>query len=1216
MLCSSLNDCKYYHHFGIVYSFAHKCYFKIELAGVEGKMKTFDKRWLVFLVLIIALASGLSYLALNQETDTAEPAEVQTMSVALVNEDQGAEFNGTPLAFGEAFVQSINRNNNHDWYVVSRGVAESGIQNNTYDMMVVIPNDFSDKALSIDSENPEQVILEYKINASENVRVKEEAEKTASNILNDFNRRIIDVYFASVIGNLQDAQDNISEIIAQQSVYTNTYNESIYQPLAGYTDQFGYIKDNTQLSKDSFGGFEELLESYENQLVENTELDQNYLSSLEDASQLKESNNTNIYSFQDSFNQFYQGLVSGDVERQLQNLQTANSQINEQFQGMQANNQRNSVAFLSTANQERNIVSHAVDLRNHLRSSLQQVEQMQSRVQNILNPEEPDSLSGNIRNRLTAILEDAFENDEQLSINSLFENPDQTVRGRINEQIKQLPSLNPDDFTGYGLPERTVREILNVIAVTEKYNSEFEYIRSENGDPVLGEEINRLVNHLRGNGLSVSDTVRLPKNEKDGQIFTLNIPDKYELRYLGIQLPGHDEGNYTFTYLRNNEILLPTNEKGKMTVNVTLRLKNDQELDDIYKPIKWGWNLKQEDLTNVDEPDEYAYQGVTPLLVSNTTAEQSEDPEDNQEPENENEADNGTEPENGNPVEDVVDEDENGSDPNEDGENGSEGENGQNPSPGKPGNGEGDSDDNNSELPPREDEEQEEEEEEPEPERVVVINNQISHEILSPIENLDNTTRTLINTVANTISSYQQLLSSYESYFGLNMSHHRLLGFLEERTLKQIGEQREDSLYNLFNVKEISGLLTDYITNQIVASITEEIARPLTAFEQQIDQYRQQIVQANDGIDQLAEKISATSQQASVLNESLNQTLEDVARWREETVQLLEAQADIQARADEEQAAMLNLGSEFQPLMMSSQSLADQAQSNLNSAETVYQTFETIDEQADSIQQSGESIVTEAETLSIDLTNKLFEDQAFADNFANVFDNSRIGDRQNENLYDFLSNPVRTSNQGTITSSNAFTPYFLVLICSIVVLFTAYVISTIHQKRLSADQFAAEKSIVGRNTPITLITAGIGILEGIVIGIVSSYYLPISDLNMLQLTMVMVLLVTSMLLLSTYLLRQMKMIGMFILLVVLSMYLFFTDALGVGVRGLSAIERFSPLQYVESLLSDMVQGTASLFAASLILIVLIAIGVFTNLFVLIRSKREEDLGNENRAEAS
>ena len=101
---------------------------------------------------------------------------------------------------------------------MSRGVAESGLKNNNYNMMIVIPNDFSRKAVAIDSELPEKLTLNYKVNATGNKDLKAEAENTASAILEDFNKQIIDVYFASVIGKLQGAQDNIGKIIEKGSI--------------------------------------------------------------------------------------------------------------------------------------------------------------------------------------------------------------------------------------------------------------------------------------------------------------------------------------------------------------------------------------------------------------------------------------------------------------------------------------------------------------------------------------------------------------------------------------------------------------------------------------------------------------------------------------------------------------------------------------------------------------------------------------------------------------------------------------------------------------------------------------------------------------------------------------------------------------------------------------------------------------------------------------
>lgn len=1176
-------------------------------------MKKFDKRWILFLVLIVLLASGLSYLTLHQETTkTAEQPQTQNMSVALVNEDQGSTFNGTDLAFGDAFVSSVSENENHEWFVVSRGVAESGLKNNTYDMMIVIPNDFSEKSLNITAEAPEQVVLQYKINASENPRLKEEAEKTASDILNDFNRRVIDVYFASIIGNLQNAQDSIGQMVNRQAAYTNSYNSNVFQPLSGYTDQFGMVRDNTEVSKESFTSFGELLASYEDQLVDESQLGEDFVSNLDEVMNLKETNNTELINFQDQINQFSQGLTAGEVDQRLDQLVAANEAINRQFAASQQNAVDTVMNRPVTSLNTTNIFSGSVSLQQQLQDSSERVAALQQDIDAYLT-ESNEQFRAKIGDRIRNTIEEELDEDQMLNINMLFEDPNQVARNRINSAIGKLPSLNTDDFRDVGLPDSTVKEITNVIRMTEKYQSEIKGVNiDKDPSPTLKDEFERLNKKLQ-EGIPVSDTVEIPENDTEESSFELQVPKNFTAKNITLTLsdgePISPDGS--------GVIKVPHTE-GSFKVEATLQL-NEGSFD-VYKPVEWSWKLIPEKHKEEEEKpeDSVAFQtGSSNLLGSIQIKNDPKPDKDTQEETNDEDNEDKDNIEGNDPVtgdEDPtvpapVEEDESSNDPtDEQGQNqdGSE-ENGDadddknedadpTPTPGEDNDGEGD---------------KEEEQEKPEP--LIIKNNLIQHKIMTPIEEMDDTTQVLINTVDNTISSYQELGSQYESYFGFGL--HGLPDNFGSESLVNLASR--DSLYYLFNKKDIKDLLTDYMTGQITGSVTEQLQTPAEAFRQQVGDYQSRVQQAIADADTLTGQVAATTEQAAVLNDNVNQTLEDVTAWRDQVLALLEGQTEIQTNAQGEQEAVLTLGSEFQPLLMSSQSLAEQAQSNTNTADQVYETFDNIDTQAREIEQSGTGLVSDAETLASNLTDKLSDDQNFTENFTEVLANSRVGDRQNENLYDFLSNPVQTSNEGTIAaqSETIFTPYYLVLISFIVVLFTAYVISTLHMRRKQDDQFASDTSLMVQHAPITIITAGIGLLEGIVIGIVSSYYLPIDDLNKLQLTAVMALLITAMLLIATYLLRQMKMIGMFILLAIFSLYLFFTDAIGSASTAFPTIEKFSPLQYMETFMLRIVEGSVNYVVAIFALVIAAAIGALANLLVISQSDKGVDNADDNQTEA-
>jgi uncharacterized phage infection (PIP) family protein YhgE len=424
----------------------------------------------------------------------------------------------------------------------------------------------------------------------------------------------------------------------------------------------------------------------------------------------------------------------------------------------------------------------------------------------------------------------------------------------------------------------------------------------------------------------------------------------------------------------------------------------------------------------------------------------------------------------------------------------------------------------------------------------------------------------------------------------------------------------EDSLYYLFNKQDIVDVLAAYVAEQI----TEEIRQQTADVKGKIDEYTQFVKDANQNAAQMSEKIKETTAQAETLNTNLSDTLKDLGAWREESLKLQSEQAKVLLNGEEEQQTVLSIGNEFNSLLASSQSLADQSRTNLDSADTVYQTFDAIDRQAKEIQASGTTLVQQAGDLSNNLTNKLAEDQNFADNFAGVLANSRIGDRQNEELLSFLSNPVETKNAGVITAGDTFTPYFVVLICFIVALFTAYVLSNNERKRLQKDSFAGERTIVANNTPITIITVSIGLIEGLVIGLMSGKMLQMGEGKFLQWTTLITLIMVTLLLVATYLLRQLKMAGMFILLVILSLYLFLTEALGRHFDQFSAaakLRNYSPLQYIETLLMKFGSGASDTKWIIFGLAALTVISLAGHLFVSNRFAKSEEVNHEGISEA-
>ncbi|SHM55149.1 type VII secretion protein EsaA [Gracilibacillus kekensis] len=1174
----------------------------------------------LFLVLILAIIVGLSYLSLDQANSTEEAAPKEDrMSIALVNEDDGAVFNDSDVDFGEAFVKSINQQN-HEWYVVSRGVAESGIERNTYDMMIVIPNDFTEKAISINSEAPEQVVLNYKINASDSEAIRAKAEETASNILNDFNRRIIDVYFASVIGNLQDAQDNVAKIVEDYESLTATYNQNVQNPLSSYTSQFSTIKDSTEISKDQFSVFEDTLKNYEQSLVEQLSNYEDYQTNIDDVRETQQSNSLLTNDFAEQLNNFKNQLDNGDINSQLQNLQDVNDYMNLQFQLIDENEQNT----LDT------VALHSRGLQNRLNQAL---EDITAEKENF----DIEEIRGRIDERLNAIIAASFD-DEDDDLTTLLGAQDDRLLSGIEDQISQLPTLDENIWQDADLSPEMIQEIKNVIGITNKYQTEFNEVYSSNHDVILPEHIQNLKEDLHYNGVTLSDTVMLPESDKPLREFKVHgISEGFAIRYLVVHLPDGEEVRYT-NYQEGETVQLPGYQNGEFTVQLTLELEEEflDEPINIFEMKQWKWDMYQIDEEEANQLEEEETEEETSQVASKTIytpivasyhaikAENGEEVTDktNQYQVNTvekesssasiNEDESGGTPDDSvevtdeTPVEDEVPNDGSGegTEVPDDGSTTPGDQNGEETEDGSTDPGDG----NGEEIP---------EEEEPQPEPVIELveinHHHIQHTVTAPV--IDEYTEGLIHTVENTITPYQRLLASYESYFGISLS----CANVEEGACPDAGGDEtlldmatDDSIYALLN-KNVGDLLTDYIATKVTDDVLSEVNEPLENYERDVENHRAFIERTLLRADQLADKVTNSREVARKLNEQLIATIEDITAWREESLNLIDSQTEIQNANEQEQNMVMSLGEGYQPLFTQSQTLADQASGNLTEAETVYQTFDRIDEQAETIGQSGTGIIEQAEVLAENLTAKVMDDQAFADNFSEVMANSRIGDRQNEDLYEFLSNPVETKNAGVIVERETFSAYFLVLITFLAALFTAYGISTVNQKRIQENAFEEESSIFGRNALVAGITAGLGVIEGIVFGLVSAYLLDISGGKLIIWTLLMVLIMTVMVLAASYLLRQLKLVGMFILLGIMSLYLFLTNALSAGLSNASEWREYSPLQYVERLLNRFVHGSSDYGMIVLSLILVLLIAVLANLLVISKQSAQRKEGDENAA---
>ncbi|MEI3613019.1 type VII secretion protein EsaA [Pseudogracilibacillus sp. SO30301A] len=1177
-------------------------------------MKKYRWQGIVFFLIIFILSIGLSYLAFNENSiDHVERA--RPMAIALVNEDEGAPFNDDKIVFGDQFANSVVKDDRHDWYVVSRGVAESGFERGVYDMMIIIPNDFSARSLSIHLERPEPVSLHYKINATGHESVRAEAEKTAGQILNDFNRRLIDVYFASVIGNLQEAQDNIKEIIDKEKEYTSIYNHQVNDPLSNFTDQFKTVQDYTKVSKESYKGLEDVLSGFESSLSEDAQVNQQFSEEIDSVIKIKEDESQIAATFGEFLEQFVNRLGHEDVMSRLAELEKANEQVYREFQ-LVGENEPRTKTIMSNAN----LIKHRFG----------QMDENISYFQNQLHKDIHTKLEKQIRKQL----EDAFKDDSHVNmkINDLFTGLDDIVHTDIREEIKNLPTLDVNEIEKIGLDEQAESDLLTVIKVTDKYNADYKNRAGSSNQELttIKDKIDKIKEGLES-GITVSDKINLTDYDKgEVYLYLSKLPKGFDLEQ--IELNGRQIRNYDpDTGIK----IKPSNQE--LTLSLELKLKKGfREEIDIFSPLEWEWTVSQEGIEKEEPEENEAPEEVEDKTDQKFTAPPSD--KDNKQEEQQQDQDNGTDTgereealqpgAKADNEDDSVSNEDDSIETEEKDNDSSNGDNaGEGLDEGSPENEEEDKagEDEGSSENEEDDKAGEGEETEPPIKEVKEITNnylyqKVQTSLLADLNEED--LMEAVNEVAEFISGYYKLYSLYELYFGFDMEHQNF-----EKELESLPKEKplvtlatENSLYHIFYEKEIKDLIKDHIVKDVMQEITDDVDDSIKDIDKAINSYKNDLEKYSEESDNLVQKIALTKEEANSLNNEIGKILDELAQWRDTSNELTNENRTVLDQDREVQSAVMNLDSGYQPLLLASQSLVDQAKANFGTADHVYQTFDAIDEQAGNIQKSGVNLITHADDLANKLTEKAIEDASYAENFSEVLANSRIGDRQNENLYRFLANPVQTKNDGVITEGEDFTAYFLVIILSIVTLFTAYVISTINQKRMTTDAFTEERKLLHANLPITAVTAGVGLIEGLVIGILSFFLLQFDDGKMYIWLGLILLLTITFLLIATYLLRQLKMVGMFILMTIFSLYLLLTKSLGFRFENKNLVEtlqKISPLQYIETLLTNILEGKAISLLVIVILALIAVTGFVLNLFVVNRRlDSKEGMEDENMPEAN
>lgn len=227
---------------------------KLSLLDIKNRRETLKKtknhnvRNIVLALLSVLLLLVLIFFGSQnfiQKKLNSASGHVPTLNMAVVNEDNGTTYRGKKYLLAKSYLNGLKLPKNVSMDVVPRGVAESGLKNNSYQLAIFIPTDFSAQIVDVDNPNPQKLNIQYKINAK-NQAMKSRCHDEANDVIQGLNKKLVSIYDLGIMSNLFDAQNKVAGIYARQGTLAAIYRNGLAEPISNLSQGFPDLQEGTK----------------------------------------------------------------------------------------------------------------------------------------------------------------------------------------------------------------------------------------------------------------------------------------------------------------------------------------------------------------------------------------------------------------------------------------------------------------------------------------------------------------------------------------------------------------------------------------------------------------------------------------------------------------------------------------------------------------------------------------------------------------------------------------------------------------------------------------------------------------------------------------------------------------------------------------------------------------------------------------------------------
>jgi len=349
---------------------------------------------------------------------------VDDLPVAVVNQDKSSTLNDQTLSIGDDMLDSMSKNKALDYHFVSAEKAEEGLENGDYYMVITLPEDLSEKAASLLTDDPEKITINYQTTAGRSFVASKMSESAMTKLKDTVSENITETYTKAVFKSMSSLQDGLQEASdgGNELLSGSQQLESGSQTI---TDNLNTAASGSQTLADGTATLSSGLTTYTNGVSSlasgANELDSNSAALVSGVAQLKESS-AQVQQLVDGANSLTDGLQKLATETTLSAEESAN--IQSLISGLPQLN-----AGIQQLNTSVSKISTNVDI-TQISTVLSDIA---SQAQGILEAEEKDSSA-----RLTAIQATAAYQRLEAAQQAELVNALNTSGNSVSKQAQQI----------------------------------------------------------------------------------------------------------------------------------------------------------------------------------------------------------------------------------------------------------------------------------------------------------------------------------------------------------------------------------------------------------------------------------------------------------------------------------------------------------------------------------------------------------------------------------------------------------------------------------------------------------------------------------------------------------------------------------------------------------------------------------------------------------